>query len=78
MDIEGAEIEALSGMVSTIKSKHPALAIAIYHHRDHLHKIPMYIQQIGVPYRYSLSSYTGTFIDTVLYAIPLGRELERD
>lgn len=34
MDIEGAEIEALSGMRSTLSSKHPFLAIASYHYRD--------------------------------------------
>jgi FkbM family methyltransferase len=34
MDIEGAELEALSGMHTTLSSTHPFLAIASYHYRD--------------------------------------------
>lgn len=34
MDIQGAEIEALSGMRSTLSSAHPFLAIASYHCRE--------------------------------------------
>lgn len=34
MDIEGAEIEALSGMCSMLSSAHPFLAIASYHRRE--------------------------------------------
>jgi FkbM family methyltransferase len=34
MDIEGAELEALVGMHSTLSSMHPFLAIASYHVRD--------------------------------------------
>lgn len=70
MDIEGAELKALQGMQSTIKTMQPVLAIALYHHRDHLYEIPTMINNMGVKYKYHLSNYTGSFIDTVLYALP--------
>lgn len=34
MDVEGAEIEALSGASDTLTRHHPAMAVATYHERD--------------------------------------------
>jgi len=74
MDIEGDELKALRGLKKTIQSHRPQLAISIYHDKDHLYNIPLYITSIVDNYSLYLNAYSDSFIDSVLYAIP--KELE--
>jgi len=74
MDIEGDELKALKGFKKTIQSHRPQLAISIYHDKDHLYSIPLYLTSIVDNYSLYLNAYSDSFIDSVLYAIP--HELE--
>jgi FkbM family methyltransferase len=68
MDIEGAELEALKGAEKTIKANHPDLGICVYHSPSHLWDIPLYLDSLGIGYRFFLRNYTSFTGETVLYA----------
>jgi hypothetical protein len=68
MDIEGAEPEALQGAEKTIRASRPDLAICVYHAPHHLWEIPLYLNGLGLGYRFYLRNYTSFTGETVLYA----------
>lgn len=68
MDIEGAEMEALEGAVQLIRENKPDLAISVYHFPDHIWRIPLYLNRLGLGYKFYLRNYTGFTYETVLYA----------
>ena len=70
MDIEGAELSALKGGISTIKKCRPQLAISIYHSSEDFINIPLYLKENLENYRFALGHYAPTLSETVLYAIP--------
>jgi len=49
MDIEGGELEALKGAVETIKRQKPLLYIPIYHLDSDIYKIPIFLNDLGIP-----------------------------
>jgi FkbM family methyltransferase len=69
MDVEGAEIEALRGAANTIRKNTPKLAISVYHNRDDIFEIPLFIHQLHPGYRFYLRHHSTTFSETVLFAI---------
>jgi FkbM family methyltransferase len=82
MDIEGFELEALAGAAEVIRRCRPILAVTVYHHGDHLWKVPLAIAQAADPefeggahqdYNFFLRSYQSEFWETVCYAVPRGR-----
>lgn len=68
MDIEGAELKALKGAEKTIRSSIPDLGICVYHSPHHLWEIPLYLNSLGLGYRFYLRNYTSFLNETVLYA----------
>ncbi|MGA2226736.1 MAG: FkbM family methyltransferase [Syntrophobacteraceae bacterium] len=70
MDVEGAELEALCGASNTIKRNRPKLAISVYHKRDDIFEIPLFIHQLHPGYRFYLRHHSTTFGETVLFAVP--------
>jgi hypothetical protein len=69
MDLEGAEVQALTGAQATIEQFKPKLAICAYHKGDDLFMIPQTINAILPGYHFYLDHYTIHREETVLYAI---------
>lgn len=69
MDIEGAELNALMGAESTIRTYKPILAICVYHKKEDLIDIPQFIMSIRADYKFYLRAYSRCTQELVLYAI---------
>jgi FkbM family methyltransferase len=78
MDIEGSEVEALSGARLLIGESRPSLAVCVYHKPDHLWRIPLLLSSWAAlgGYQYYLRAHGFNGFDTVLYAQP-GRQLSK-
>ena len=70
MDIEGAELDALSGAVNVIRRSQPKLAICAYHHPDHLWRIPLMIRKLLPWHRITLRTHCFDGQESVYYAFP--------
>ena len=66
MDVEGAEMTVLKGGLDTIKKYRPLMAICVYHKYDDIYKLPQYLINNDLNYRFVLKSG----IHTHLLAIP--------
>jgi FkbM family methyltransferase len=75
MDIEGAEIDAISGGREFIKQNQPRLAIAAYHKVDDLWRIPAAIAPLMEADIY-LRHYTEGLDETIMFFIPRSRAFE--
>lgn len=69
MDIEGAELNALRGAKETIQKYKPKLAICIYHKREDILEIPLYIKELVPEYKIYMRHHSSWPRDTVLYAL---------
>ncbi len=70
LDVEGAEIETLKGMVRTVRDQRPSLLVSAYHTPGHLHEIARLIDGWGLNYRFHLRVHEQNTFGIVLYAIP--------
>lgn len=66
MDIEGSELAALEGASELIQKHKPYLAICVYHRKNDLIQIPLYIKSLVPNYQFYLR---GGF-HTILWAVP--------
>jgi FkbM family methyltransferase len=73
MDIEGSEMEALTGAANVISASAPILAISAYHRYDHLWRLPLLMHRLSGQYRFSLRPHGVDGWDLVCYAIPKQR-----
>lgn len=73
MDIEGSEVEALTGARGIIERHSPVLAICSYHAQNHLWKIPLLIRSFSDDYAFFLRPHLLEGWDLVTYAIPKKR-----
>lgn len=77
MDVEGAELRALSGAKHVITRDMPVLAISAYHKIDDLITLPQYIRSLaaaGHSYQLYLRHHGCVAAELVLYAIPCTSE----
>lgn len=74
MHIEGGEYDALCGSLQTLKKYRPIITVTIYHNRDGLWKIPLYLIKSLNEYDFyfRLHSWCGT--GAVIYALPKHRK----
>ncbi len=68
MDIEGSELQALTGAIETIKRCHPRLAVCIYHKGGDYVELGAFILQIDSSYKFIIRHYSTNNWETVLYA----------
>jgi FkbM family methyltransferase len=73
MDIEGAELEALSGAKNIIGKHSPIMAVCMYHRQEHLWKIPRLLRTFSSQYKFFFRRYSDECWELVCYAIPLAR-----
>lgn len=71
MDIEGAEMNALTGAREIIQAQHPKMAICVYHRIEDLWQIPLFIKNLYPEYRIYFRHHAKYWVsETVCYAIP--------
>lgn len=68
-DIEGLETEMLKGARATIEKYKPKLAVAVYHKKEDIFRIPLLLYNYRNDYKFFMRHYTEMPIDTVLYAV---------
>lgn len=69
LDVEGSEIDALRGAVSSLHRFRPKLALSIYHRPDDFFQICDFVHDLGLGYKFYLGHYTIHDEETVLYAV---------
>lgn len=69
MDIEGAELEALTGASQVISTCRPRLAVSTYHRPSHLWEIPRAIRSLNPHYRLHFGHHTPIRWESVFYAV---------
>ena len=72
-DIEGAEVDALTGARQTIERQAPILAVCVYHQQDHLWRIPLLLREWRDDYALFLRPHNEEGWDLVCYAVPRAR-----
>ena len=75
MDIEGAECDALQGAAKVIQRDRPILAICVYHTQSDIWRIPLLVHEMLPEHKLYLRGYEGDGFQTVMYAVPPGREI---
>ena len=70
LDVEGAEMLALSGGKETIAKLLPKLIVCLYHQPEDMVNIPLYIRKIAPSYKLYVAHSSAVFTDTILYARP--------
>lgn len=69
-DLEGADHAALRGASATLRRWRPQLAVSIYHSKEDLYRIPLWLREHLDNYEYRLGHYSPDIYETVLYALP--------
>ncbi len=70
LDVEGAELDVLKGAANVLKTHRPQLAISIYHKRDDVYTIPLFLAETLKNYTFRLGHYSPGFCESIWYAIP--------
>lgn len=69
LDIEGLEMAALRGAENVIRQFRPKLQISLYHKPEDLYEIPLWLDGLGLGYRFYLGHHDSFLVETDLYAV---------
>ena len=71
LDIEGGELDALKGALTTIESQRPQMSISIYHRKTDIVEIPIFMQEHLKDYNFRIGQYARfSLAEMDIYAIP--------
>lgn len=70
LDVEGAEMLALTGGRETILKNRPKLIVCLYHKPSDMIDVPLFVHEISEKYALHVAHSSCLFTDTILYAIP--------
>ena len=70
MDVEGAELSTLKGAELTLRRFRPRLAVCLYHSPEDFFRIPRFLVECDLGYRFYLEHHFMNGWETVLYAVP--------
>lgn len=73
LHLEGGELDAITGGLTSFKLSRPILAITIYHSKDGLYRIPLLLMEHLENYRFFLRVHAWCGTGVVLYGIPIER-----
>jgi FkbM family methyltransferase len=73
MDTEGFGLQAIHGMVETIKQYRPVLALAVYHNPSEFFRIKPFIASLDINYRFAIRKFSHAALtgETYLMAWPV-------
>lgn len=71
MDVEGAELATLKGAERTLRRFRPRLAVCLYHSPEDFFRIPRFLVECDLGYRFYLEHHFMNGWETVLYALPV-------
>jgi FkbM family methyltransferase len=69
LNIEGAEKQALLGMVKILKNHKPKLAVSAYHKIEDIYELMQLISSVQGDYNFTLRQYGSGYFGAVLYAV---------
>jgi FkbM family methyltransferase len=69
LDIEGSEMDALTGAIRTISKNKPSIAVCVYHRPEHLLECYNFLKPLLKGHKIYLRHYTEGVVETVLYFI---------
>lgn len=72
-DIEGSEMEALHGAEKTIRAYKPSMVFCIYHRKEDIFHIPLYLKELNPAYQFYMRQYSEIPVESVVYAIDRNR-----
>jgi len=75
IDVEGADLDTLMGAINSIKKNRPYIAVALYHRPNDLWEIPLFLISNITDYKFYIRQHGHNLIETVLYCVPLDRNL---
>lgn len=70
LDVEGAEMQALSGAIKIIERSRPIIILSIYHNPQDLWMLTEYLFKLAEDYDFFVRQHYFNSFDCVLYAIP--------
>lgn len=75
-DIEGCEMEALHGAQKIIREHKPTLAFSIYHKKEDIYCIPLYLHELNKQYKFYMRHYGENPVDSIIYAVDSDKKKE--